>query len=183
MPPIARIFAEPGKHAGLGITLYGLRSRRNWGCGDFRDLADLIDWAVITLHVDFIALNPLHAIHNRRPYNTSPYLPNSIFYRNFLYLDVEGVRGFERIRQKFETPETLAEMATLRDAPTVDYERVAALKRRALDLIFEANPPEADCGAWIAGEGDLLRLYATYCALDEHLHAREPGPLGVARLA
>lgn len=84
---------EPGKHAGLGVTLYGLRSRRNWGCGDFRDLSDLIDWAVIALHVDFIALNPLHAIHNRRPYNISPYLPNSIFYRNFLYLDVEGVRA------------------------------------------------------------------------------------------
>jgi 4-alpha-glucanotransferase len=165
---------EPGKHAGLGVSLYGLRSRRNWGCGDFRDLADLIDWAVITLHVDFIALNPLHAIHNRRPYNISPYLPNSIFYRNFLYLDVEGVRGFERIRREFETSETLAEMAALRDKPTVDYDRVAALKRRALDLVFEANPPEADCGAWIADEGDLLRLYATYCALDEHLHAQNP---------
>ena len=92
---------EPGKHAGLGITLYGLRSDRNWGVGDFRDLRDLIDWAVPALHVDFIALNPLHAIHNRRPYNTSPYLPNSIFYRNFLYLDVEGVPGFDRIRDRF----------------------------------------------------------------------------------
>src|SRR5665213_1423549 len=58
--------------------------------------------------------------------------------------------------------------------PVVEYERVAALKRRALDLIFEANPPGADCEAWIAAEGDLLRLYATYCALDEYLHAENP---------
>ncbi len=164
----------PGKHAGLGVTLYGLRSSRNWGCGDFRDLADLIDWAVPALRIDFIALNPLHAIHNRRPYNTSPYLPNSIFHRNFLYLDVEGVRGFNRVRRQFEEAETQAEMARLRAAPVVEYEQVAALKRRALDLIFEANPPGADCQAWIAGEGDLLRLYATYCALDEHLHAENP---------
>ncbi len=165
---------EPGKHAGLGITLYGLRSDRNWGVGDFRDLRDLIDWAVPTLHVDFIALNPLHAIHNRRPYNTSPYLPNSTFYRNFLYLDVENVPGFERIQRQFTDSETCAELARLRASPTVEYEQVAALKRRALDLVFAANPPCGDCEKWITREGDLLRLYATYCALDEYLHAQYP---------
>jgi 4-alpha-glucanotransferase len=165
---------EPGKHAGLGVALYGLRSDRNWGVGDFRDLRDLIDWAVPALHVDFIALNPLHAIHNRRPYNTSPYLPNSIFYRNFLYLDIEDVPGFDGIRPVFEDGEACAELARLRASPTVEYEQVAALKRRALDLIFAANPPGRDCESWIAGEGDLLRLYATYCALDEHLHSLNP---------
>jgi 4-alpha-glucanotransferase len=164
----------PGKHAGLGITLYGLRSERNWGVGDFRDLRDLIDWAVPTLHVDFIALNPLHAIHNRRPYNTSPYLPNSIFYRNFLYLDVEDVPGFEGIRRQFEDSGACAERARLRASPVVEYEQVAALKRRALELVFTANPPGPDCEKWIAREGDLLRLFATYCALDEHLHAQNP---------
>jgi 4-alpha-glucanotransferase len=164
----------PGKHAGLGVTLYGLRSQRNWGCGDFRDLTDLIDWAATALRADFIALNPLHAIHNRRPYNTSPYLPNSIFYRNFLYLDVEGVRGYDRVRTRFMDAETSAAIEALRGAAIVEYEQVAALKRRALDLIFENTPPGRACLEWIASEGDLLRLYATYCALDEHLHAKDP---------
>ena len=41
----------------------------------------------------FIALNPLHAIPNRQPYNTSPYLPLCSLYRNFIYLDVERVPG------------------------------------------------------------------------------------------
>lgn len=164
----------PGKHAGLGLTLYGLRSQRNWGCGDFRDLCDLIAWAAAILHVDFIALNPLHAIHNRAPYNTSPYLPNSIFYRNFLYLDVESVRGYASIRERFENAETREAMARLRAAEIVAYEQVASLKRRALDLIFDAHPPGAECAKWIANEGDLLRRYATYCALDEFLHARNP---------
>ncbi len=162
------------KRAGLGVTLYGVRSSRNWGVGDFRDLIDLIHWAVPALQADFIALNPLHALHNRTPYNTSPYLPNSIFYRNFLYLDVEAVPGYERIRAAFETPETLAELARLRAAEVVEYEAVAALKRRALALIFNSTPPNAACRNWIAAEGDLLRLYATYCALDEHLHAVDP---------
>jgi 4-alpha-glucanotransferase len=162
---------QPGKHAGLGVTLYGLRSRRNWGCGDFRDLRDLIDWAVPAIHADFIALNPLHAIHNRSPYNASPYLPNSIFYRNFLYLNVEAVPGYDRIRSTFETSETRHEIERLRATEIVQYEAVAALKRRALDLVFAATPPDAACRNWIAAEGLLLRLYSTYCALDEHMHA------------
>jgi len=164
----------PGKHAGLGITLYGLRSKRNWGVGDLRDLIDLIDWAVPALDVDFIALNPLHAIHNRRPYNTSPYLPNSVFWRNFIYLDLEDITGYERIRGEFENPQTCAERARLRGSPTVEYEQVAGLKRRALEMIFAAEPPGEDCEKWIEDEGDLLRLFAIYCALDEYLHAANP---------
>ena len=164
----------PGRRAGIGVMLYGLRSKRNWGCGDFRDLRALIRWAVPALHADFIALNPLHAIHNRRPFNTSPYLPNSVFYRNPLYLDVEDVAGYERIREAFENPSTKAEIERLRTTAAVEYEPVWALKRRALAQIFEAAPPDAECLAWIAQEGDLLRLFATYCALDEHLHLANP---------
>jgi 4-alpha-glucanotransferase len=172
--PDAAYLPESGKCAGLGVALYGLRSKRNWGCGDFRDLKDLIGWAAPALDAAFIALNPLHTIPNRRPYNISPYLPNSIFYRNFLYLDVESVPGFDSIRERFEDAKTVAETESLRAAPFVEYEQVAALKRRALDLIFEASPPGEDCRSWIAGEGELLRLFATWCALDEHLHAANP---------
>jgi 4-alpha-glucanotransferase len=168
--------ADPGsrKQAGLGIMLYGLRSRRNWGVGDFRDLRDLINWAVPALRVGFIALNPLHAIHNRRPYNTSPYLPNSVFYRNFLCLDVESIPGYDAIRQLFLDGETRAAIQFARESPIVEYEMVASTKRRALEMIFDACPPAQDCKDWIAAEGDLLRLYATYCALDEHLHTANP---------
>ena len=164
----------PGRRAGIGVMLYGLRSRVNWGCGDFRDLRALIRWAVPALHADFIALNPLHAIHNRRPFNTSPYLPNSVYYRNPIYLDIESVAGYERIRPRFEDAATRAEIECLRNKPAVEYEQVMALKRRALEQIFEANPPGPECFAWIAQEGDLLRHFATYCALDEHLHSTNP---------
>jgi 4-alpha-glucanotransferase len=162
----------PGKEkfAGLGVSLYGLRSQRNWGCGDFRDLKDLITWAAPALNASFIALNPLHAIHNRKPYNLSPYLPNSIFYRNFIYLDIESIPGFGHVRAEFGG----AEMERLRAATFVDYEPVAALKRHALDRIFDTNPPCAECLEWIANEGDILRLFATCSALDEHFHRANP---------
>jgi 4-alpha-glucanotransferase len=165
---------EPGKHAGFGTMMWAIRSRIDWGVGDFTALRDLVDWAASELHADFLALSPLHATKNRRPYNSSPYLPQTIFFRNFLYLDVTAVAGYDLVRSGFETPERLAEIERLRATPTVEYEQVAALKREALDRIFDAAPPGPECRAWIEKQCDLLRSYCTYCALDEHLHAADP---------
>ena len=173
-------FLEKGsKTGGIAIALYGLRSARNWGCGDLRDLRDFCAWAAAETHVSFIALNPLHAIHNRAPYNTSPYLPNSIFYQNFIYLDVEAIEEFQscpEAQQLFHTAETQAEIAELRAAPTVQYERVSALKLRLLKAAFEHSDgsPSLHFRQYLASEGDLLLRFATYCALDEYLHSTNP---------
>jgi 4-alpha-glucanotransferase len=165
---------EPGKHAGFGAMMWAIRSHRDWGCGDFTALRELVNWAAGALHADFLALSPLHATKNRRPYNSSPYLPQTIFFRNFIYLDVTAVPGYELIRPAFETPERVAEIERLRVTPTVEYEQVAALKREALNRIFDANSPSPECRQWIEKQCDLLRSWCTYCALDEHLHAADP---------
>ena len=173
-----------GRAAGLALSLYGVRSARNWGCGDFRDLRDVIDWVAEDLDASFVALNPLHAIHNRRPFNTSPYLPNCTFYQNFLYLDVEGVEDFALSRRALrlrQSPEILAEIEALRKSEFVEYERVSALKLRLLKLAFAAflrewradGPRARRFRAFLDREGDLLERFATYCALDEHFHKRD----------
>jgi 4-alpha-glucanotransferase len=174
-----------GRAAGISVSLYGVRSQRNWGCGDFRDLVDVVDWAADDLDVSFIGLNPLHAIHNRRPFNTSPYLPNCIFYQNFIYLDIEGMEDFghsRRAQALRRSPAIVAEIEALRDAPYVEYERVATLKLRFLKLLFAQFLREWRTGSararefdsFVAREGELLEEFATYGALDEHLHARDP---------
>ena len=84
-------FLRRGKRVGIAVSVYGLKSGRNWGCGDFTDLRAFCDWAAENTGVSFIALNPLHSIPNRQPFNTSPYLPNCSFYRNPLYLDVAAI--------------------------------------------------------------------------------------------
>src|ERR1035437_1325440 len=172
-----------GRAAGVAVSLYGVRSERNWGCGDFHDLRGGIGWGAEELGASFVSLNPLHAIHNRRPFNTSPYLPNSIFYQNFLYLDVEGMEDFERCRRARalrETAEVAREIEELRATRYVEYERVSALKLRFLKLGFAQFLRERRNGsararafeAFREREGDLLERYATYCALDEELHRR-----------
>jgi len=177
--------AHGGLAAGLAISLYGLRSAHNWGCGDFRDLLDLIDWAPDGLRASFVGLNPLHAIHNRRPFNTSPYLPNCIFYQNFLYLDVEGMEDYavsRRARRLRESAAVAHEIEELRAAEFVEYERVSALKLRFLKLLFVqflrewrgGSQRSREFDAFCAREGDLLKRFAICCALDEYLHQRNP---------
>jgi 4-alpha-glucanotransferase len=167
------------KSAGLSVQLYGVRNGRNWGCGDFSDLQHVARWGA-ALGASFIALNPLHAIHNRRPFNTSPYLPFSLLYRNFLYLDIERLPEFQqcpRAVRAFENPRMQAELAELRTSDAVEYERVAAIKLRFLRYIFahgkrQGTIDRESLRQWIAGEGEGLMRFATYCALDEHLHRR-----------
>ena len=171
--------------AGIAVALYGIRSDRNWGCGDFHDLKKFTDWVADEVGASFVALNPLHAIHNRRPFNTSPYLPNSVFYQNWLYLDVESIPDFaecRRAQQLWASPEIQREVVFLRATEFVEYERVHALKMKFLKLLFAAFLREYRSGSarvrvfqsYIAREGDLLRRFATYCALDEWIHLRNP---------
>lgn len=161
--------------AGLAVSLYGLRSGRNWGCGDFTDLTALID-AFAPAGAAFIALNPLHALANRQPYNTSPYLPQCAFFRNFIYLDVERV-GDPHLDDAMRR-----EIEELRASEFVEYERVARVKLTALSRIFEqfragrgpAHIEQDQFDAYVASQGQLLRDYATFCALDEEMHQRDP---------
>ena len=139
-----------------------MRSGRNWGCGDFRDLLDVVDWVAEDIGASFVALNPLHAIHNRRPYNTSPYLPNCIYYRNFLYLDVEGMEDYAQCRRAQglrRSPKETAEIEALRDSPFVEYERVSTLKMRFLKLVFAQFLREWRKGSPRAGEFEAFRIH------------------------
>jgi 4-alpha-glucanotransferase len=181
---------EKGRRAGIAIALYGLRSRRNWGIGDFSDLKEFVTWAVQELRVDMIGLNPLHAITNRQPYGISPYYPVSRFYRNFVYLDVEAIEDYRdapEAQAVVQARETQDLLARLRAAPLVQYEQVAAIKRRGLELIFAvflrqhwdkrgaATGRRRDFEAYLRREGEMLKRFALFCALDETIRRENPG--------
>lgn len=178
---IPEALASGGKTAGLNVALYGLRSDRNWGCGDFTDLHGLIDWAHHDVGFSFIGVNPLHALQNRAPYNTSPYLPLSMFYKNFIYIDVERVPEFQHspcAKNLLRSSRMQAEIHRLRNSESVEYEGVDRLKRRFLKLLFRAlrrvaaqNPQRMQAfRAYCEREGELLHKFALFCALSEVLH-------------
>ena len=176
---------ETGHAAGIAISLYGLRSQRNWGCGDTTDLKLFIDWAAQRAGASFVALNPLHAIANRQPFNTSPYLPNSTYFRNSIYLDVEAIEDFRaspRAVAELQSSAVQKELRALRGSEFVEYERVHRVKLRFLKHLFSAFLTEWEqhtararsLADFIEREGDLLHRFAVHSALDESIHRRCP---------
>ncbi len=118
----------------LAVQLYGVRSRRNWGHGDFSDLADLLE-VIAGLGGAGIGLNPLHAhFYDRASWSGSPYSPNSRLFLNPLYIDIEAVEEFDR----GHAVNIAQDIARLRDAELVDYSAVAALKIAALRAAYRS---------------------------------------------
>jgi 4-alpha-glucanotransferase len=145
----------------LAVQLYGVRSVRNWGIGDFTDLQALLELAA-QLGADGVGLNPLHALFDDRPTDCSPYSPNSRLFLNALYIDVEKIPEFKAdagIKRG---------AARLREGRIVDYKGVAELKWRAVRAAFEkfkAQPAagrQEDFDAFRAARAPLLSRFACF---------------------
>ena len=122
----------------MSVQLYGLRSQRNWGIGDFGDLADLAEQIART-GAAALQLNPLHALFSARPAHCSPYAPSSRLFLNPLYIDVESVtelQSSDTARRLIEQDAFQRRLAALREAELVDYVAVSAIKMPVLRLLF-----------------------------------------------
>lgn len=174
---------QGGKCTGMNIQLYSLRSEENWGMGDFGDLRRLIsDFA--DDGIDFIGLNPLHALFIARPQWASPYSPTSRRWLNVLYLDVPAVPEFRlsaNAQMWWQDAHTQARLKAVRALDAVDYQRVAALKLEALRLahstFLQGNQAETQSrreafARFVADGGDALYYHALFEALDVHFASR-----------
>jgi 4-alpha-glucanotransferase len=158
----------------LAVQLYGLRSDKNWGIGDFGDLKRLIPIAA-RFGASGIGLNPLHALFPEAPERASPYAPNSRLFLNHLYIDVDAIPEFPglaaaRLKDK---------VSKLRKAGLVDYPAVGAAKLKGLRLAYERFRKEAKqerreaFEAYRQAAGDALLRFAAFEALREE-HAPKP---------
>ncbi len=158
----------------LAIQLYGVRSRRNWGHGNFSDLAKLLE-IIASLGGAGIGLNPLHAqFYDHASGSGSPYSPNSRLFLNPLYIDIEAIEEFDRDHSE----SLVSDIAQLREAELVDYPAVAALKIRALRAAYRSFASKGgverrqDFESYRKDRGRELQSFAAF----EVLRAQHSGP-------
>lgn len=155
---------------GITCQLYGLRSERNWGIGDFDDLARLAE-IVAALGGDFLGVNPLHALYPADPERCSPYSPSSRRFLNILYIAPD-------IEPEFAQTEP-PRLDALRNSELVGYGNVARTKLAALEAMFQAFEARA-CHdrrrafeAFRSRAGAALERHCLFEALHDHF-AAEP---------
>jgi 4-alpha-glucanotransferase len=167
---------------GIAMQLYTLRSRSNWGIGDFTDLKLAIRW-IAPRGAAFIGLNPLHALAPADPEKCSPYSASSRHFLNVLYIAVPAVPEFEECaaaRERVTDPKVVERLAALRAREHVDYRGVAELKLEILELLYQdfcarhlarQSTRAGSFRAFVASRGEALQLHARFDALDRYLRA------------
>jgi len=174
--------AAGGRLWGIAVQLYTLRSRDNWGIGDFNDLGSLIRWAA-SRGAGFIGLNPLHALAPADPDRSSPYSASSRHFLNVLYIAVPSVPEFQdcaAARERLAEPSIAKRLSELRDRDLVDYRGVADLKFEILALLYRdfcdrhlavSSERARMFRSFVAAGGELLRMHARFDALDRYFRA------------
>ncbi|MET9292602.1 4-alpha-glucanotransferase [Streptomyces sp. NPDC003077] len=172
-----RMPAPPERTHGFMVQLYSLLSARSWGMGDLGDLADLAAWSGRTLGSGFLQINPLHAAVPGAPTDPSPYRPSSRRFPDPVHLRIEDIPEFTRLAgpARARAQELLARGGRLREAALrpdgrIDRDAVWALKKEALELLYEVPLSPGRRAAYedfLAEEGRSLEDHATWCALAE----------------
>ena len=177
-PRAARCFLPDWQRGwGIAAQLYGLRSARNWGIGDFTDLKRLVELAAAG-GADFVGVNPLHALYAADPSRISPYSPSSREFINVLYLDPLAMTGYAEsgaARAAVGSRSFQALLAQLRANATVGYAEIAAAKHGIFRVIFDtfehrvrAAPHDDAVREFVAftrARGGPLRRFSAYQAL------------------
>jgi 4-alpha-glucanotransferase len=167
---------------GVAVQLYTLRSRINWGIGDFQDLQLLVRWMAAS-GAGFIGLNPLHALVPADPARCSPYSASSRHFLNVLYIAVPAVPEFATCaaaRDRVADPEFATRLDGLRAQDHVDYHGVAELKFEILALLYQhfrdqhlatSSARARSFWAFVAERGAPLQLHARFDALDRYFRS------------
>ena len=159
--------------SGVTIPLFSLRTRNDWGIGQITDLPACAAWLQLAGQ-RLVQVLPTHELSHGE---TSPYGALSAFAIDPIYISVDAIPDLDAAAiAKRLGDEGLAELDRVRRSPSVDYETVRHLKKRAFAEAFTRfRSKELEDGnsgeraraffAFIEREGAWLRDHALYMAL------------------
>ena len=129
----AALFDRPGfRGAGTAVPVFALRSRDDFGIGEFRDLKLLVDWAASTGQC-VIQLLPVNDTTRKGGWDDSyPYSPVSSFALNPLYIHLQDLG----IREDASFKKLQSELNAL---PELDYPRVFKAKMEYVHKAYTAR--------------------------------------------
>lgn len=178
-----------GRVWGIAAQLYGLRSPRNWGVGDFGDLKTLVEFCA-EQGAGVVGISPLHALFPDNPEQASPYGPSSRLFLNVLHLDIEAIPDFgecESVRKTVRSRQFQAQLRALRAEELVQYGAVAAVKFQILERLYKHFrqhhlTSESERGrafrAFQEERGASPRSQALFEALQAHFRQEDPSMWG-----
>lgn len=163
----AQVLEKAGGVWGVTAALYGLKSERNWGVGDFEDLAVLCE-TMAAKGADFIGINPVHALFPGAAHLYAPYSPSSREFLNVMHIAPDKMPEFDGGISNT--------ISSLRSKGVVDYTSVYAEKTKAFQAAFSnftALPKSAGrqktFAKFVKSKGEALKQHALFDALFETL--------------
>lgn len=173
---------RPWRGAGVAIPLFSIRSADDWGCGDFKSLTLLGEWAA-SVGMSVIQLLPINDTTASGSWRDSyPYNAISSFALHPIYLDPRGAAKIcdsvadasQKRKIVYRLKKYAAMAAPLNELQSVDYEQVVKLKDDFLRELYRL------CGAQVLNTAEYeeffkqsrewLLPYMVYCTLRDRNH-------------
>ena len=158
---------------GINTALYGLRSARNSGLGDYEDLANLAEIAA-DRGAGFIGINPVHCFGWSDTETTSPYSPSHRGFLNTAHIAADQIAGLDHstaARNLLQDNEFA--FAAIKASDTVNYAQHTPLHRKLLRSLFRIFAAEAsskslsDFLQFCENGGEALAKFTQFEALSE----------------
>lgn len=162
---------------GWMVQLYAMRSAESWGCGDYADLASLLERTASEHGAGALLVNPLHALALAPEVEPSPYSPSSRRFVHPLYVRVSALDAYSR------APSSVRDAVDALRPPSgdlVDHDAVWAAKRAALEMLRPhdpAAPSDVD-----ALEPELRDVATWYALAERHGSDLHAWPAGLAHV-
>lgn len=169
--------AQKGGIYGVTAALYGLKSTRNYGLGDFEDLAVLAE-GMAGHGADFIGINPVHALFPAAPHLYAPYSPSSRGFLNVMHIAVDKMVDLagSALDDLHSNADFQALLTQARNSEFIDYAAVYALKMQAFERAYavfavlkDSDPRKQAFAGFCAEKGKALDDLALYDVLFERL--------------